>query len=364
MRSIKIFCPYPFNQAPSQRFRFEQYLTLLKEAGFKVTFLSFYNQSDWESLYVKGNFIQKFVRLSIAVFAQIVNCIVTLKDDYILIHRELLPIGPPVLEWVIAKILRKKIIYDFDDAIWLTDKINESKIGKKIRWRSKVSSICKWSYKVSCGNKYLCIYAQQFNQNVILNPTTIDTKQLHNSDLYKIPIQKKAINQDVIIIGWTGSHSTLKYLKSIESVLVQLENQFQQIQFLVIADQPPDLMVTRLKFIRWNKETEVTDLIKMDIGIMPLPDDEWAKGKCGFKALQYMALEIPCIASPVGVNTTIIQQGINGFLCNTSQEWIRCFELLISNEQLRKQIGKAGRITVEENYSVRSNASNFLSLFE
>jgi glycosyltransferase involved in cell wall biosynthesis len=149
----------------------------------------------------------------------------------------------------------------------------------------------------------------------------------------------------------------------LQLVLQEVENKYPQVSFLVIADHAPSLKLKNLDFKKWTKESEIEDLIQADIGIMPLPDDEWAKGKCGFKALQYMALEIPCIASPVGVNPTIIHHGINGFLCNTSGEWMACFDALITNESYRKQIGQQGRITVEKGYSVVSNSSTFLSLF-
>ena len=276
----------------------------------------------------------------------------------IFLHRELTPLGPPLLEWVLSKILKKKIIYDFDDAIWLTDKTNEPRIEKMLRWRTKVASICKWSYKVSCGNEYLANYARQFNSNVLVNPTTIDTENLHN------PRKTIKENTGKITIGWTGSHSTLKYLKEIEPVLQYLETKYPHVQILIIADKKPDLQLQNLEFIKWNKETEAEDLSKIDIGIMPLPDDEWSKGKCGFKALQYMAMEIPCVISPVGVNIQIIDHGTNGFLANNDQEWITHLEYLISNQSARVLLGKAGRKKIIENYSVLSNTTNFLSLFE
>lgn len=358
MKRVVLFCPYPYNEAPSQRFRFEQYLSILEKRGFKITLLPFYNQSTWKNLYNRGNFIIKGVSIYFLIFRQILKSLIVLQSNLVFIHREILPVGPPFIEWVIAKIFRKKIIYDFDDAIWLTDNKSEGWINRKIRWRSKVSSVCKWSYKVSCGNAYLAKYAKQFNNNVVIIPTTINTK-IVISPSYK----RNLSNSKEVIIGWTGSHSTLKYLQQIETVLQNLENQYEQVSFLIISDQPALLKLNRLTNITWNKRTEIEDLLKIDIGIMPLPDDEWTKGKCGFKALQYMALEIPCIASPVGVNKDIIQNGVNGFLCNTPDEWMSCFNLLLTNELYRIQIGRQGKTTVEKNYSTQSNSSLFLSLF-
>lgn len=277
-----------------------------------------------------------------------------------MIHREAIQFGPPILEWALIKILRKKVIYDFDDAIWQTDKLDESLLIRVFKWRRKVGQICQWSYKVSVGNEYLASFVRQYNSNVVVNPTTIDTKHLHDPSKYP----RQEMQKDIITIGWTGSYSTLKYLKEIESVLQEIEKRFSNIEFLVIADQVPDLALQNLVCLKWSKDSEIQDLLKIDIGIMPLPDDPWTRGKCGFKVLQYMALEIPPIASPVGVNSEIIQHGVNGFLCSTSEEWIGTLTDLINSIELRKRIGKTGRQSVVDNYSVESNTSNFLSLFE
>ncbi len=152
-------------------------------------------------------------------------------------------------------------------------------------------------------------------------------------------------------------------MNNLESVLQFLEKKYPQVQVNVISDFPPQLNLKRLHFSPWSVATEISDLAQFDIGIMPLPDDKWAKGKCGFKALQYLALQIPTAASPVGVNTEIIRQGENGFLCSSASEWEKCISILIENKMLRDSMGKSGRENVIANYSVSSNSSNFLSLF-
>lgn len=357
--NIIFLTPYPHDIAPGQRFRFEQYLNILKNADHTISIHSFLSAKAYASLYKPGKVIQKTIDILLSCFKRMFHLLLMYKADYVFIFREAAPVGPPVFEWIIAKILNKKIIYDFDDAIWLTDKTNESALEKIIRWRSKVASICTWSEKVSCGNAYLANYARQFNPSVVINPTTIDCEKLHNPALFAT---KKKTNN--VVIGWTGSHSTLKYLVLLEPVFQQLEAQFEYVSFLVIADQRPQLRLKRLDFIAWNPETEVEDLLKMDIGIMPLPNDEWSKGKCGFKALQYMALKIPAVVSPVGVNTEIITEGVEGFLCRTDEEWRLALEKLIGNEAMRAEMGKNGRQKVMDHYSVSSNTSNFLSLFE
>lgn len=294
-----------------------------------------------------------------AYFLHYLKIFKVINYDFVFIHREILPAGPPILEWFIAKVLQKKIIYDFDDAIWNTDLKNEPLLQKLVKWRGKVASICKWSYKVSCGNEYLYSYARRHNSSVVLNPTTIDTKELHNPHRYAV-----IKNPNEIVIGWTGTHSTIKYLHDIAPVIKHLEDTNPHVRFVVIADKKPDLDLKSILFIPWSKENEGRDLMKFDIGIMPLTDDEWSQGKCGFKALQYMALGIPCVASPVGVNKKIIDDSINGFLCTTPYQWLEALSTLIYDAHLRKEMGLRAREKVIKDYSVDSNAAVFLSLFQ
>jgi glycosyltransferase involved in cell wall biosynthesis len=358
-KKILFLVPYPPGEAPSQRFRFEQYLHMLGQHGYAFRLQSFTATSDWRVLYAQGRGLHKLLILFRGFFRRLFMLATLPAYDIVFIHREVAPLGPPVFEWLIAKAFRKKIIYDFDDAIWLTDKTRESLVERMLRWRSKAGLICRWSYRISCGNAYLADYARQFNNGVVVNPTTIDTETLHNPKRYTVER-----DPSLVIIGWTGSHSTLKYLNGIVPVIQHLEEKFKQVEFLVIADRNPELPLRRITFIPWSKENEARDLLKMDIGIMPLPDDKWTRGKCGFKALQYLAVEIPCVASPVGVNTEIIDHGVNGFLANNTEEWLTCMEKLINDVRLRAAMGREGRKKVEALYYVSSNASRFLSLFE
>ena len=360
-KRILFLVPYPLHESPSQRFRFEQYFDVLETKEYRYTIQSFLNIDNWKLFYSSGKILSKCLALLIGFSKRVIAICKSPMYDFVFIHREVTPIGPPIFEWILVKVFGKKIIYDFDDAIWMTDRPEESAVFRTLKWRSKVSSICRWAFKISCGNDFLCGFAMTFNNSVNYNPTTIDTTRLHNRQLFKATSPEPT----KITIGWTGSHSTLKYLNEIDNVLHRILQDFTDVEFLVIADKKPTLQyVDSVRFVPWSLETEINDLLRLDIGIMPLPDDLWSKGKCGFKALQYMALEIPAIASPVGVNSRIIDHGVNGFLCSTPEEWDYAIRKLIQDPNLRKKIGARGRKTVVENYSVNSNTSNFISLFE
>jgi glycosyltransferase involved in cell wall biosynthesis len=277
------------------------------------------------------------------------------RYDFIFIHREASPAGPPVFEWYLKKIYRKKIIYDFDDSIWIPNTSASNKIAGWARCNWKVKHICRWSYKVAGGNEYLCAFARQYNRQVELIPTCVDTLKGHSK-------VKSVYATDRPVIGWTGSHSTLKYLDEIMPLLKRLQEQYD-FYFTVIADRDPQLSLKNYRFIPWQAASENEDLLQLDIGIMPLTPDEWSEGKCGFKLIQYFATGIPAVASPVGVNKEIIEEGVNGFLCKTMAEWEVALVRMLNDASLRERMGLAGRKTVEERYSVSSHRERFLGLF-
>lgn len=351
---IIFLCPYPPNGAPSQRFRYEQYLPILQEKGFSYEIHSFIDEASHRILYSSGHGFRKILGV---VKGFIRRCLLLPRlrqADYVFVHREATPLGPPWLEWITARLLKKKIIYDFDDAIWLPDTSGVNTFMVRLKWQQKVADICRWSDKVSCGNEYLCNFAGTYNAHTVLNPTTLDTRHQHN--------RLKNQQETPLTIGWTGSHSTMKYLKEIEGILQQLEKTYR-FRFLVISNKKPELNLESLEFVPWREATEIDDLLRLHIGLMPLPDDPWSRGKCGFKALQYLALGIPALVSPVGVNTSIVRHGKNGYHCGSEEDWLKYLSLLMGDAELRSRLGRQGRQTVEAGYSVAANTANFLSLF-
>ena len=276
------------------------------------------------------------------------------KYQYIFIHREVAPIGPPVFEWILSRLFGKKIIYDFDDAIWMPDSTVETRLVSWIKCRWKIKYICKWSYKISAGNLFLQNYAKQYNANVVIIPTCVDTEVRHN----RIKEHKKAN----LTIGWTGSHSTLRYLEIILPAIINLQQEYN-FTFLIISNKPPAFELKNMKFLQWNEKSEVEDLLQMDIGVMPLPDNLWSEGKCGFKLVQYLSLGIPAVAGKAGVNKEIIGHGVNGFLCESVSEWKEALQKLLTDSSLRKALGLEGRRKIEQEYSIKSQKAKFLEFF-
>jgi glycosyltransferase involved in cell wall biosynthesis len=187
-------------------------------------------------------------------------------------------------------------------------------------------------------------------------PTTIDTD---------IHVPKPELrNQSAITIGWSGSISTIKHFEMILPVLKNLKEKYKEkLRVKIIGQKKYENTSLQVDCAEWGENTEVNELNSFDIGIMPLPDDEWARGKCGLKGLSYMACGVPAVMSNVGVNPQIIDNGVNGFLVKDENEWLEVLAKLIGNSDLRKKIGEAGRKTVVEKYSVLANRDKYLDAF-
>lgn len=351
---ILFIAPYPANESPSQRYRLEHYFSYLEANNISFSYKPFIGLSTWRILFKKGNYFRKVMGFGVGFFRRFSHLFTIYRYDYIYIHREASPVGPPFFEWIAARVFKKKIIYDFDDAIWIPFSSENNKLASSLKNFGKVAKICRWSYKISAGNDYLADFAKQHNSSVFVIPTVVNTSSIHN----------RMQNQETGLpaIGWTGSFSTLKYLNIVLPVLQNLQEK-NNFTFVVIADRDPELPLKYYRFIKWSKETEVNDLLNFHIGIMPLYNDEISKGKCGFKAIQYMSLGIPAIVSPVGVNSKIVDNGVTGFVCNSPEEWKDKMEALLNNCQLRSDMGIAARTKIENFYSVKSSTSLFIELF-
>ena len=353
---ILFITPYPVDQAPSQRFRFEQYFATLKARGHTYSASPFLSKKAWSILYKRGHFFRKILALLSGYLRRFTDLLTIGKYDIIFIHREASPFGLPVFEFMVTKVFRKYTIYDFDDAIWIP---NASETNRKLTMLFKrfgnVASTCRWVNVVSVGNSYLADFALKFNRHVVINPTTIDTDTYHNTI--------KDHNGSRFIIGWTGSHSTVQYLDHLVPVLQKLEGKYD-FDFHVICDIAPKFSLKSLRFIPWTKSAEIDDLLKFNVGIMPLPEDVWAKGKCGFKALQYMALGIPAVVSDVGVNAEIVDHDVNGCVCRTPEDWFNCLEKLITDKAYLHRLSSKTREKIVNQYSLKSNRENFLGLFQ
>ncbi|HVF46158.1 MAG TPA: glycosyltransferase family 4 protein, partial [Pyrinomonadaceae bacterium] len=273
--------------------------------------------------------------------------------DLVYIFREAALLGPPWFERKIAR-FGVPFVFDFDDAVFVSYKSPSNGYLSYLKFPGKTAEICALAAHVMVGNEYLADYSRQHNDRVSVIPTTIDTD--------KYSLVERDRDPETLTVGWSGSFSTIQHLDTIREALQELAK-MENFRLRVIGTPSYHLPGVDVDAIQWRSETEVEDLEKIDIGLMPLPDENWTRGKCGLKALQYMALGIPAICSPVGVNSTIIKDGENGFLADGKAEWIEKIRSLLHSTEMRRKLGLAGRETVERAYSARAVAPKVLELF-
>jgi glycosyltransferase involved in cell wall biosynthesis len=355
MKKVLVISDHRFNRSPSQRYRYEQYIDFLRSHDFEFTFSPIITEQDDKVFYSKGKIISKaFITLK-SIFIRMKDWMRYNDFDIIFIQREALFIGSTFFERKAFK-SKARVIFDFDDSIWLMDTSPENKKWEWLKNPDKTKTNIQNAHLVIAGNKYLLDYAKKFNPNSVLIPTTVDCN-------HHRPLTKRSAGK--VIIGWSGSISTIKHFEHIVPVLIKLKEKYNdKIGFKLIGDNNYKNENLHLTGVAWQLNNEVEELNEFDIGIMPLPDDEWAKGKCGLKGLTYMACEIPAVMSPVGVNTEIIIHGENGFLAKSENDWINYLSQLIESPELRVKMGKAGRETVLKNYSVEANRESYLKAFK
>lgn len=356
MKKILCIVPHRPARSPGQRFRIEQYLPFLREKGYEIKYSYIVSEKDDKIFYSKGKYVYKLWIILKSFFKRFRDVFLAFKYDIIFIYREANFLGTTFFE-KLFKLSGAKIIFDFDDAIWINDVSDGNQNLKWLKRPSKTADIIQLSDLVFAGNNYLAEYARNYNQNIKVVPTTIDTSY-HNGII-------KDYEKESICIGWTGSLTTIKHFETAIPFLKEIKKAFgEKVYFKIIVDIDYEVPELELKSTKWKIENEISDLAEIDIGIMPLPNDEWSKGKCGFKGLQYMSLGIPTIMSPVGVNTEIITDGKNGFLAETPDEWIEKLSQLILSSELRKELGTSGKQTIQDRYSVKSQKDIYVSYFD
>ena len=346
---------HPPGRVPSQRFRFEQYVDFLAENGLPTTFAPLIHPDEYGVMYGSSGLARK-AWIGARGVGQRLHDLLRLRDfDVVFVQREAIQFGTALFERVVGR-ARPRLVFDFDDAVWLP---NASSANSRLAWlknAEKTSRIIEAADMVFAGNDYLADYARRFNSAVEVVPTTIDTEQ------YVPTVQEE---REPLTIGWSGSITTMEHFKLFVPVLRRVKDRLgDRVRFEVIGDRTyrqPELGIVGRE---WTAATEVEDLRRFDIGVMPLPDDDWSRGKCGLKGLQYMALAIPTVMSPVGVNSKIITDGQNGLLAASKDEWLDKLTQLVESPELRRRLGSAGRQTVEQEYSVESQKRRYLSYLQ
>jgi glycosyltransferase involved in cell wall biosynthesis len=341
----------------SSRLRFFQYIPMLEAKGIHVTASPFLSDEYLVRLYT-GKRGLGFAWLVLAAYWKRLTVMFKCTDyDLIWIEKEAFPWLPAWFERLfIGK--HARYIVDYDDATFHNYDLSRNTL---VQWLmgDKIDQVMKYATLVTAGNAYIAERAQQAGAAwVEYLPTVIDL------DRYPEHAERSLKeNGGKVVIGWIGSPSTVKYLEQVATALAHVCRDTDA-RLVVVGAKSDALSKIPVEFRDWTEDSEVEEIGRFDIGIMPLPDEPWARGKCGYKLIQYMACGKAVMASPVGVNTEIVLQGHNGYLAASADDWEKNLCVLIADRKLRDEMGKAGRQLVVEKYCVQRTAPQLIGWME
>lgn len=320
---MKILCFIQGFTVAASRYRVLQYLPFLNEAGIETEVLEF--PEDY------GGWIRQ---------RELIR-----QADIVFLQRK----RPPLLVLALLKRMGKKIVYDFDDAIMFKNSLSANPYS--LRRRLSFRRMLRFADLVIAGNEFLRAEAGGYPRRVEVLPTSIDIERYG---------QKEYVAGDTIHIGWIGDHGSIHYMESYREVWEELGRRYKNVALTIICDifiETKDIPLVRRV---WSSEKEVEYLQGLDIGVMPLFDDLWSRGKCGFKIIQYMGVGLPVVCTPVGINRDAVEPGVNGFWAGTPSEWIERLTLLVEDAELRRRMGSAGRERLLKSYTVQACAPRLI----
>jgi len=365
MPTILFLTAYPEGDA-SCRYRIHPFAPYLENAGYECTIAPFATDKLFHSIKRRGGLAAKSIEM-LRCAARRLALLPRVEDhDIVFIHRDAFPFFSPAIENLVLKRAKRsrrktKVIFSFDDAIYAGhEDVSTLSHPRLYRWKHGrgYDEVMRSADHVIAGNRILADYARQLNAATTVIPTVVDCGKY----------QMRAIDVDSsrpITIGWMGSPTTAPYLRMIEPALQRIEKTHGakvQFRFVGCPEYTPDL--DRVTSVPFRLETEIQELQQFDIGLMPLPDTAWSRGKCAFKAIQYMASGVATVASPVGITPEVVHDGATGFLASTSQQWVAALDQLIVSASLRSRIAIEARRCIETNYSLQAWAPPLIALFD
>ena len=362
--NILALTKYPY-EGPSSRYRFYNYQKCFKKNSIDMTIEPFFSKS----YFTTTNKIKKVFMVLLSYFYRVsllLNLLI-FKNRYkvVLIEYELLPYFPAIFEYLLKK-RGIKYIVDYDDAAFHKYDMNYNGFARpflKFFLKNKIAKVIKYANYVIVCNDYLESYAKRYNSNIFRLPTVVLL------DRYKEEMNSFKKENEIFTIGWIGSRTTSVYILEILPAIEKFIENYQNVKFdLVGFDKnllsEEEINRYHLNIITWSEEHEIKNILDFDIGIMPLHNDPWSRGKCGFKLIQYMSCKKPVVASPVGVNCSIVENEKNGFLVNSLDEWFSAFEKLYLDEKLRVKMAKNNFKKIEDEFNYEKNCNYYVKLMK
>lgn len=338
---------YPIESA-SSRHRITQFIEPLRRRGIDVTFSPFLDASLFADLYAPGRIWRHWPRLLLATIRRLGAIIRAARADVVFVQREAMLFGAPLIEYTIARVLRRPMILDLDDATWLPFRSPVyGRLAALMKGSGKTERLIRWSTAVTCGNPNIVADVRARGAEAILVPSSVDTRLFH----------PRETTNEVPVIGWIGTHTTYPFLERLMPVFDRLARE-HRFALTVIGSGRADVDTRP-----WSMRSEAEDFRSFDIGVYPLTDDEWNARKSGLKAVQYMASGVPFVMSPIGIGATLGVRDETHFLATTDDEWLIALRRLLTDAELRKRMGQAGRKFAEEHHSLEHGADLLAAVF-
>ncbi len=353
MQSILFIVPYP-PEGASNRFRVLQFLPALAERGIRARVRPFYSRELWSILYKEGHLPRKFVLGAACAANRLLDLWRALFYDMVFIHRESFPLGPAWFERAL-RLLGKRYVYDFDDAVFLPNAAQPNRLFARLKCPGKTATAVRLSSLTIAGNEYLASYASSTGaRRVEILPTVVDTNVF-------CPPEKTGTGSP-LVVGWIGSSTTIEFLAPFLELWPEIRRRVPGAVLRIVGGRLPEPLPDGVECVAWRLEDEIAQVRGFDIGIMPMPDNPWTRGKCAFKAIEYMAAAVPAVCSPVGMNNELIDHGRNGYLPRDNGQWVEIIVKLAGDASLRRLVGRAGRDEIERAYSLKAAGPRFVRI--
>lgn len=343
---------YPYEGA-SSRYRVYQYIPHLEKLGVDCRVSSFMSADFYRLSFSNGRMLAKMVATLRATLGRLAELLRFHRYDVIYMQREMFPFGPPVIEWVLKR-FGARLIFDYDDALFIHKPSRYNNLASLFRSSGKTYHLFALADCVIAGNDYLRDVTRQHGPRA----ETVEVAE----DTDRIPMHPPHSNEKGVVIGWLGSKSTVKYLRLIEDVLKNISRTYPFVRFEIVGGGDFDLGDLPVTHTEWSLDGEINALKRFDIGLMPLPMEEWSRGKSGGKARTYMAAGVPPICTNIGYNTELLHHGETGYLCETTEEWHAALSSLIEDPSLRQRIGQNARTDVIHRFPLKGQAARIAGI--
>lgn len=346
---ILVLCPFPIGVAAGQRLKYEQYFADWKSLGYQIDVSSFMDLRMWSVVYSPGRYYEKILGVLRGQVRRLRDLFRIADYDLIYVFMWVTPFGTSAFERIVRR-LAKRLIYDIEDNVF-AEQISTARAFHPNRWIALLKGPGKTKFLIKSANHVITSspFLNALCLKININNACTYISSSVDTDRFK-PANPSS-NKDSVVIGWTGTFSSKVYLDMLRSVFIELAARVE-FKLKVIGNFDYDLPGINLEVIQWNIQTEVEDLQSIDIGVYPLPTDDWVLGKSGLKAIQYMSFGLPIVASKVGTTPLLISDEVDGLLVKSEEEWVDALERLVCEPDLRRKLGEAARNKAVRMYSV------------